>query len=479
MEQGLQIGLTSFFDIYAEAVLIASKTGKILYCNAAFVKLSGYEFSEIADIRINNLFNVRVNLYHSNDFKTAHWDSNFSRKNQTNTWLRVSETQYSDSSGQDLLVYTVFDNQTMDQLNGLLKESETRFVTLADSSPVMLWMTDPDNLSYYFNKSWLEFTGKKLEEEIGSGWLKAVHPEDLRVFGKPEFVKQLDNREKYSTEYRLMRHDGEYRVLLEIGTPRFLPDGSFAGYMGSCLDITEIKKAQTELANQTQELIRSNEELEQFAYVASHDLQEPLRMVNSYIQLINRGIQSGNTNNLDEFMQFVLDGVSRMQALINDLLQYSRVNRKGNPFTAVNMNDLMNIIRINLSQKLKESDAILNVPELPSINGDFIQLQRLVQNLCENALKFKSENKPVIDVTVEEREQEWLFAVRDNGIGIESKFYNRIFVIFQRLHTRDQYEGTGIGLAVCKKIVERHGGEIWVESEYGNGSTFYFTIKKQ
>jgi len=458
--------------------LIADAHGKLIYCNGAFSKLSGFESNEIIDRRADTLFNIRINYQVADGGRASHWDCNFTKKNEVSSWYRVSETIFIDENGLRFSVYTIFDNQTMEQLNGLLRESETRFVTLADSSPVMLWMTDPDNLSYYFNKSWLEFTGKKLEEEIGSGWLRSVHPEDLRNFGKLEFVQLLNSRSSYSTEYRLMRHDGEYRTLLEIGTPRFLPDGSFAGYMGSCLDITEIRKAQNDLATQAQELMRSNEELEQFAYVASHDLQEPLRMVNSYIQLISRSVQNGEMQNVEEFMKYVLDGVSRMQALINDLLQYSRVNRKGSPFIDVNLKDLVSVVLLNLTQKRKETNAEFVVGDLPTLKGDAIQLQRLFQNLMENAIKFRGDNTPVVNINCQERESDWLFSIKDNGIGIESKFYNRIFVIFQRLHTRDQYDGTGIGLAVCKKIVERHGGEIWVESEYGKGSTFYFTIKK-
>lgn len=196
-----------------------------------------------------------------------------------------------------------------------------RFSALADASPVMIWMTDPDNRCYYFNQSWLDFTGKNFEEQAGSNWLTGVHTEDIKVFNTvAEAPKQ---KEKYNCEYRLMRHDGTYRSILEVGNPRFLPDGSFAGYIGSCMDITETKIAKTELANQTKELLRSNEELEQFAYVASHDLQEPLRMIISYVQIIQKNIEKKNTEGLSEFMNYVLEGTGRMQLLINDLLQFS------------------------------------------------------------------------------------------------------------------------------------------------------------
>ena len=392
--------------------------------------------------------------------------------------MRVSRSPIQLADGSQGSVYTLIDNPTMDQLAGLLKESESRFATLADASPVMIWMTDKDNLCYYFNKAWLDFTGKKFEEELGTGWLKNVHPDDMILLN--DIAPQLNAYAEYSVEYRLRRKDGTYRHILEIGTPRFLPDSKFAGYMGSCLDISEMKLVQNELSNYANELKRSNEELEQFAYVASHDMQEPLRMIASYIQLIQRGLESGRTDGLTEFMGFVLDGTSRMQALISDLLQFSRVSRKGNPFTRVDMNETARIAVGHLQQKIKENNATVNFGSMPVVFGDSFQLIRLLQNLADNAIKFKHpDRKPEINISVEERDSDWLFKVSDNGIGIEDKFYNRIFVIFQRLHTRNEYEGTGIGLAVCKKIVERHGGEIWVESEEGKGSTFYFTIKKQ
>ncbi len=361
----------------------------------------------------------------------------------------------------------------------MLRESENRFNLLADASPIMIWMTDESNQCYYFNKSWTDFTGRPAMQEIGQGWLTNVHPDDLKLFSPLE--GKLQHHEKYTFEYRLRRHDGQYRIIHEIGNPRFLPDGTFAGYIGSCIDVTEAKETQAKLAEQTKELMRSNEELEQFAYVASHDLQEPLRMVLSYVQLIQKNIEQGNNGRVNEFINFAIDGTARMQALINDLLQFSRITRKGNPFTVVDMNEVLKISLSHLTARISENGANVSYPNnLPVLKGDQMQLIRLLQNLIDNAIKFKAPNRqPDIRISVIEKEAEYVFGISDNGIGIEDKFYNRIFVIFQRLHNRAEYEGTGIGLAVCKKIVERHGGEIWVKSEKDAGSTFYFSLKKQ
>ncbi len=232
-------------------------------------------------------------------------------------------------------------------------------------------------------------------------------------------------------------------------------------------------------AQQTAELMRSNEELEQFAYAASHDMQEPLRMITSYIQLIEKKIDQGDSTSVKEFMSYVVESVARMQSLLNDLLQFSRVNRKGSAFTTTDLNEVLQVAIAHLAEKIKETDAGVSFEKMPVLSCDSSQILRLFQNLLDNAIKYRAPGrKPVIQIFAEERGHEYVFGVKDNGIGIENKFYGRIFVIFQRLHSRTEYEGTGIGLAVCKKIVERHGGEIWVESEVGKGSTFYFTLKR-
>jgi hypothetical protein len=243
------------------------------------------------------------------------------------------------------------------------------------------------------------------------------------------------------------------------------------------------EQAQEELAKREQaqkELARSNTELEQFAYVASHDLQEPLRMVTSYVQLLARRYKGQIDADADDFIDFAVDGAERMRILINDLLQYSRVTTHGKPFTPTNCTTTLHQALANLEVAIKESGAVITHDELPMVLGDETQLTRLLQNLIGNAIKFrKKETRPEIHVSAERTTGEWTFSVCDNGIGIAPEYFERIFMIFQRLHSREEYTGTGIGLAVCKRIVERHGGRIWVESEPRKGSTFYFTIPGQ
>jgi signal transduction histidine kinase len=225
-------------------------------------------------------------------------------------------------------------------------------------------------------------------------------------------------------------------------------------------------------------LQRSNAELEQLAYVASHDMQEPLRMVASYLQLIEERYRDRLDADGHEFIGYAVDGAKRMQALINDLLAYSRVSTKARPSEPTDANAVVGAALANLRVAIDESAARITYSSLPWVMGDATQLLQLFQNLIANAIKFKRDEPPEVHIDAEPTDGMWLFSVRDNGIGIAPEYFERIFVLFQRLHSRREYPGTGIGLALCKKIVERHGGRIWVESHVGAGSTFRFTLQR-
>jgi signal transduction histidine kinase len=224
------------------------------------------------------------------------------------------------------------------------------------------------------------------------------------------------------------------------------------------------------------ELARSNADLQQFAYVASHDLKEPLRMVASYTQLLARRYKGKLDADADEFIRYAVDGANRMQWLINDLLAYSRVSVQDKAFEEVDCNGVLDEVLSNLQMAVEESLAVVTRDSLPRVMADRVQLGQLFQNLIGNAIKFHGKEPPRVYVSVERRPNEWLFSIRDNGVGLDPEYAERIFVIFQRLHDRNEYPGPGIGLAICKKIVERHGGRIWVESQAGQGATFYFTL---
>ena len=250
-----------------------------------------------------------------------------------------------------------------------------------------------------------------------------------------------------------------------------------AGAMASAQLYAERAEAEDRLRGYADELARSNSELEQFAYVASHDLREPLRMVSSYTQLLGRRYRGRLDSDADEFIEFAVDGANRMQQLIEDLLAYSQVDANAGTLEPIDSNAAFQQAVANCAAVIDEADASVTRDELPTVEADPTQLRQVFQNLIANAIKFRREAQPTVHASARLERQEWVFSVRDNGIGIEAEFAERIFTIFQRLHTREDYSGTGIGLAICKKIVEGHGGRIWVESEPGKGSTFRFTIQ--
>lgn len=274
-------------------------------------------------------------------------------------------------------------------------------------------------------------------------------------------------------ESAVLAKDGR-RIDVEVAA-RALPVGEARGTIAILRDITDRKRAQQERERLVGELKRSNEDLEQFAYVASHDLQEPLRMVASYVQLLERRYKGKLDADADEFIHYATDGAQRMQRLISDLLEYSRIGRKGAPFRAVAPDHALDIALQNLSAAIQESSAKVTRDGLPRVTGDEGQLTQLFQNLVGNAVKFRR-GEPRVHIGAQPGAREHLFFVRDNGIGIAPEYQERIFQLFQRLHTRDQYPGTGVGLALSRKIVEKHGGRIWVESVPGEGSTFYLTL---
>jgi light-regulated signal transduction histidine kinase (bacteriophytochrome) len=244
---------------------------------------------------------------------------------------------------------------------------------------------------------------------------------------------------------------------------------------GNLIEILAIGNDITDLKRYQEKLKATNRELEQFAYVASHDLQEPLRMVSSFTQLLSQHYGNQLDENAKDFIRFALDGAKHMQTLINDLLAYSRIQSRGKKFSDVNMENVLNRALYNLSVKIEEKNARIFHDPLPILRADECQIIQLFQNLIGNAVKF-SIKTPEIHISSKLSGDQCTFSIKDNGIGIEAENFDRIFQIFQRLHPKTDYDGTGIGLAVCKRIIDRHGGKIWVESEMGKGSTFYFTL---
>jgi light-regulated signal transduction histidine kinase (bacteriophytochrome) len=245
---------------------------------------------------------------------------------------------------------------------------------------------------------------------------------------------------------------------------------------GLSKEVEERKKAEESLKETTAKLLSSNTDLQQFAYVASHDLQEPLRAVAGFLSLLSKKHVDSFDDESKQWITHSVEGAQRMRSLINDLLSYARLETRGKAFEHIDTRKVLQQAQTDLKVAIEEADAEINVGDLPVVNGDNSQLTQLFQNLLGNAIKFRGSDKPKISISAVEKDEFWQFAIRDNGIGFDMEHAARIFVIFQRLQGREEYRGTGIGLALCKKIVDRHGGTIWAESEVGKGSTFYFTI---
>jgi PAS domain S-box-containing protein len=306
-----------------------------------------------------------------------------------------------------------------------------------------------------------------------------VHPGDLKLMDAK--IRAWNTAKRPGIlymEFRVRRSDGTY-VWLEdhMVSVKSDNDSEQESMAGVLIDITDHKTSEEKLKQLAEKLSISNKELEQFAYVASHDLQEPLRMVASYIQLLQRRYKGSLDKDADEFINYAVDGVVRMKALINDLLIYSRVNTQEYPLEPVDCNKIIEQVRHNLSAAINENNAEVISEKLPTVYGNQLQLTQLFQNLISNAIKFKRDDvPPVVHINAKKTSDEWILTVQDNGIGIEAEYADKIFIIFQRLHNYNEYPGTGIGLAICKKIVEKLGGHIWLESEVGKGSTFNFTI---
>jgi PAS domain S-box-containing protein len=305
------------------------------------------------------------------------------------------------------------------------------------------------------------------------------------IVGTP--IYQFIAPEHCLTFKALLEHDidrGEITLMTEGGRslPVYMSISSLRSKESPnswCLvitDLTEIKKAEGNLKSKIDELARSNEELEQFAYVSSHDLQEPLRMITSYLQLLQLRYQGNLDDKADKYINFAVDGASRMQNLIKDLMEYSRVTRTSREPKPTDCEFILNQVLSTFKLILDENEATVSHDPLPEVMADSTQLSQLLQNLISNGVKFRSEETPTIHIAAEKKANEWIFSVQDNGIGIDPQYSERIFEVFKRLNKREEYSGTGIGLAICKKIVERHDGHIWVESELGKGSTFYFTL---
>jgi PAS domain S-box-containing protein len=481
------------------AMMITDLDGCITYVNPAFLRLWAYESRE--EILGRQLADFVIDAEQAREMlqplrRHGSWAGEHVavRKNGTLRVVQRSATVVTNLDGEPLCLASSFmDITDRKHVEQSLRTSEARYRNIVEAVPVGITLTDERGIiTYYSARARAMFGVADDQVALGTNYRRWIAQGQL----ENELRQGAGNPGTTPlTELRLLRADGSEfwgevtSVLIE---EEFAGAGRPRGSIIVVQDISARKQANEALARYAAELERSNQELEQFAYVASHDLQEPLRMVASYVQLLSKDFAGELGPEADEYIGFAVDGARRMQRLIDDLLAFSRVGTRGRQFEPVDCNQVLQDVLRSLKLAIDEVQAQITYDFLPTVQGDRGQIYQLFQNLLANALKFHGSAPPAIEVgavwqpsgastgsSSGEEGAGWLFSVRDNGIGIEPQYFDRIFVIFQRLHSRAHYSGTGIGLAICKKIVERHGGRIWVESTPGEGATFYFRLPER
>lgn len=350
-----------------------------------------------------------------------------------------------------------------------LSRREDQFRHLAEALPNLCWMAYGDGHIFWYNSRWYEYTGTTPDQMEGWGW-QSVHDPEVLPEVMERWTASIRTGQSFEMVFPLRRADGSFRPFLTRIVPIRDEEGRIVRWFGTNTDITGQKEIEKELRN-------ANADLEQFAYSASHDLQEPLRTVKVFSQLLAEKEKHKLDGQSLDHLNSVISSATRMEALLRDLLLYARATRIETPAEPADANQAVQAALTNLKGAVAEIGAIIEVDSLPTVPVHPTQLELLFQNLISNAIKYRKPGvTPEVHIASKKQNAEWLFSVRDNGIGIEPQYKERIFGIFKRLHTSDRYSGTGIGLALCRRIVERHNGRIWAESKPGEGSTFYFIL---
>ena len=479
--------LQSIMDNMGEGLLVCDEKGKVVFANPAVMNMLRGEVGDPLPgpegLR-NQVFGADgVTPLAPEDFPIVHALKGESSDNveifvrnskvPEGIYIEATSRPIRDPRGNIHGAVSVFRDITAHKRTlKTLRESEERFRLLVDNvRDYAIILLDTEGNVASWNEGAQRIKGYRISEIIGRHFSRFHTPEDAARNHPAELLKAASEQGRVEDEGLRVRKDGTRFWADVIITALKDEKGNLKGFVKITRDVTERKRLE--------DVMRSNTELQQFANVASHDLQEPLRMVSNYVQLIAERYKGRLDTDADEFIGYAVDGAHRMQALINGLLDYARVESRGKPFQTLDFGRIFDAAVANLKMNIAETNAEITHGPLPQVSGDSSQLVQLLQNLFGNALKFHGPQKPQIHLSVQKKGKEWVFECRDNGIGIDPKYFGRIFVIFQRLHSRNEYEGMGMGLAICKRIAERHGGRIWVESEEGKGSSFYFTLPEK
>ncbi len=357
-----------------------------------------------------------------------------------------------------------------------LSESEQKYRLLAEHSFDLICIHSADGTLEFTSPSITRLLGYGPEEMVGHKPYEIVHPEDKSIIRSVVLSEGNHPSIQHPIQYRIKHKNGNYLWIETVFVPLESPDGDTHVVLSQTRDIRRSKKYQLELEERSRELERSNADLETFAYVSSHDMQEPLRMIANYMQLLKRKYGDKLDAEANDYIEFANTGAVNLSRLIKDLLSYSRITRAELKSDAINMNALVEEVRRNIQLELDEKNATVTVSNLCETVADKNLLMLVVQNLILNGIKYNRSEQPAVTISCEQNDGNPIYCMQDNGIGIEPKHQQRIFEPFHRLHTKSEYPGTGLGLSICKKIIERHGGKLWLESEPGKGSCFYFTL---
>jgi PAS domain S-box-containing protein len=479
-----------------DAIMSKSLDGTIMSWNSGAQRIFGYTAEEIIGKSILLLIPSELQKEEpeiiarlKNGERIEHFETVRLTKDGRRVDISLTVSPIRDSSGKVVGASKIARDITEETKRlEALRESEVRFRTMADSAPMMIWEAGPDMLCNYFNQTWLDFVGRTPEQEMRNGWMESVHPEDL-VRCEKVYVSSLESRRPFEMEYRLRHHSGNYRWILNKGVPRYGPNGTFQGYIGVCVDITESVQAKENLANSRKELERLVNErtaslqdavaqMEEFSYSVSHDLRAPLRAMQGYASALLEDYRGKVLDSeAEDYLQRIVTAGLRMDRLTRDVLVYSKIPRTDLQLRVVGLDKLVSdIVAQYLQSKTQVAEITVETPLLPILGNESFMAQ-VVSNLVDNAVKFTASGRvPQVRIWTEALQGQVRLWVEDNGIGINPEHQKRIWGMFERVHPQTKFEGTGIGLAIVRKTVERMNGTMGVTSDGIAGSKFWVQL---
>jgi PAS domain S-box-containing protein len=478
MSERSALMLSAIVDSSDDAIISKDLNGVIRTWNIGAERLFGYTAAEAIGKPVTILIPVdrlgeepQILGRLKRGERVDHFETIRKRKDGTLLDISLTISPVKDSGGNIIGVSKIARDITQRKCaEAALVVSEAKFRQLADAMPQIVWSARIDGCFDYYNERWYEFTGFSRESICDMSPEAILHPDDLQNF-RQTWHDAVQSARPYCFEYRLWdRHESRWRWFIVRALPIRDVHESVVKWFGSFIDIDDQKRVEDELR-------RANQDLEQFAFSASHDLQEPLRSVKIYSELLTDTCAATLDSQSLQFLEHVRGGATRMEALVRDLLAYTQVTKFEDTEETVDAGQALATVLANLAGAISETNALITPDPLPCLRMHGAHLQQLFQNMIGNALKYRSPNRrPVVHIKVERQNAHWMFAISDNGIGIDPQYQGGIFGLFKRLHTNEEYSGTGIGLAICKRIVDRYNGRIWVESGPGPGSTFRFTL---